>query len=198
MEGPAQSRRDFIATLGASGAALLALQAPLLASLGACARDAALRDEPFTFLTIEQGRALSAVADRIIPAVDGLPGANEAGAVHFMDLALGGPLEGMKPLVVDGLADLEKRTRALGGRARSFAELAPEAQDEQLRAVEKTPFFGVAFMLVVMGTLSDPKYGGNRDGVGWRLVQVEHAARWQPPFGYYDAEWMREHPGEVI
>jgi hypothetical protein len=91
MEGPAQSRRDFIATLGASGAAWLALQAPLLASLGACARDAALRDEPFTFLTVERGRALSAVADRIIPAVDGLPGAKEAGAVHFVDLALFSP-----------------------------------------------------------------------------------------------------------
>jgi gluconate 2-dehydrogenase gamma chain len=197
MAGSSQSRRDFIATLGASGAAWLALQAPLLASLGACARDAAQRGESFTFLTAEQGRAMAAVADRIIPAVDGLPGAKEAGAVHFVDLALGGPLADAKPLIVEGLADLDKRALALGGRAQSFAELAPDAQDEQLRAVEKTPFFGAAYTLVVMGTLSDPKYGGNRDGAGWRLVQLKHAARWEPPFGYYDAEWMREHHGDV-
>ena len=189
---------DFFLPLGASGAALLALQAPLLASLGACARDAALRDEPFTFLTAEQGRALIALADRILPAVDGFPGAKEAGAAHFVDLALGGPLAEMNPLLADGLADLDKRTHALGGRAQSFAELAPDAQDEQLRAVEKTTFFGIAYMLVVMGTLSDPKYGGNRDGAGWRLVQLQHAARWQPPFGYYDAEWMREHHEQVV
>ena len=188
MESPAQSHRDFIATLGASGAALLALQAPLLASLGACARDAALRDEPFTFLTAAQGRAMLAVADRIIPAVDDLPGAKEAGAAHFVDLALGGPLAEVKPIVLDGLADLDKRARALGGRAQSFAELAPDAQEAQLHAVEKTPFFGVAYMLVVMGTLSDPKYGANRDGTGWRLTEIQHAPRWQPPFGYYDAE----------
>jgi hypothetical protein len=93
MEDPVQSRRDFIATLGASGAAWLALQTPLLASLGACARDSATRGESFTFLSAEQGRTLAAVADRIIPAVDGLPGAERAGAVHFIDLALGGPLE---------------------------------------------------------------------------------------------------------
>lgn len=197
MDGPAQSRRDFLATLGASGAAWLALQAPLLASLGACARDAALRNEPFTFLTAEEGRAMSAVADRILPGVDGLPGATEAGAVHFIDLAIGGPFADAKPLLLEGIADLDRRAQALGGRAKSFAELGAEAQDAQLRAVERTPFFGLAYALAVMGTLSDPKYGGNRDGAGWRLAQIQHAPRWQPPFGYYDAEWMHEHHGEV-
>jgi hypothetical protein len=197
MDGPVQSRRDFIATLGASGAAWLALQTPLLASLGACARDAAMRDESFTFLTAEQGRTLAAIADRIIPAVDGLPGAERAGAVHFIDLALGGPLADAKEVVLDGVADLDKRARALGGRAKSFADLSAEARDAQLRAVEKTPFFTLAHTLVLMGTLSDPRYGGNRDGVGSRLTQIQHAPRWQPPFGYYDAEWAREHHGEV-
>jgi hypothetical protein len=197
MEDPAQSRRDFIATLGASGAAWLALQTPLLASLGACARDAAMRDESFTFLTAEQGRTLAAIADRIIPAVDGLPGAERAGAVHFIDLALGGPLAGMKEIVLAGAADLDERSLALGGRAKSFADLPADARDVQLRAVEKTPFFALAHSLVVMGTLSDPRYGGNRDGVGSRLTQIQHAPRWQPPFGYYDAEWAREHHEEV-
>jgi hypothetical protein len=197
MEGPVQSRRDFITTLGASGAAWLALSTPLLASLGACARDAAMRDEPYTFLTAEQGRTLAAVADRIIPAVDDLPGAERAGAVHFIDLALGGPLADMKEVVLAGVADLDERARALGGRAKSFADLPADARDAQLRAVEKTPFFTLAHTLVLMGTLSDPRYGGNRDGVGWRLTQIQHAPRWQPPFGYYDAEWSREHHEEV-
>ncbi len=197
MEGPAQSRRDFITTLGASGAVWLALQTPLLASLGACARDAAMRDEPFTFLTAEQGRTLAAVADRIIPPVDGLPGAERAGAVHFIDLALGGPLADAKDVVLNGVADLDERARALGSRAKSFADLPADARDAQLRAVEKTPFFALAHSLVVMGTLSDPRYGGNRDGVGSRLTQIQHAPRWQPPFGYYDAEWSHDHNGEV-
>jgi hypothetical protein len=197
MEDPAQSRRDFIATLGASGAAWLALQTPLLASLGACARDAATRGESFTFLSAEQGRTLAAVADRIIPAVDGLPGAERAGAVHFIDLALGGPLADAREIVLEGAADLDKRARTLGGRAKSFADLPADARDAQLRSVEKTPFFAVTHTLVLMGALADPRSGGNRDGVGWRLTQIQHAPRWQPPFGYYDAEWAREHHEEV-
>jgi hypothetical protein len=36
-----------------------------------------------------------------------------------------------------------------------------------------------------------PTYGGNRDGVGWKLIGFEDRHTFQPPFGYYD----RDYPG---
>jgi hypothetical protein len=39
-----------------------------------------------------------------------------------------------------------------------------------------------------------PSYGGNRGGVGWKLIGFEDAHVFQAPFGYYD----RDYPGFVI
>jgi hypothetical protein len=39
-----------------------------------------------------------------------------------------------------------------------------------------------------------PSYGGNRDGVGWKLIGFEDSHVFYPPFGHYD----RDYPGFVI
>ena len=38
---------------------------------------------------------------------------------------------------------------------------------------------------------ASPEYGGNRDGVGWRMIGFVDEHAFQPPFGYYD----RDYPG---
>lgn len=191
--GTGLSRREFLAA-GGLGAAWALLSGPWLAAIGAAAHEAAARGAAFGNLTQAQGRALAAVVDRIIPAVDGLPGATAAGAVHFADFALEGPASGLKDMLVAGLDKLDGSARALQPGSTGFAELPPTAQDKLLRAIDKSPFFHAASMLAIFGTFSAPQYGGNRDGVGWELVQMEQRMRWQPPFGWYDAQWAHEHP----
>ena len=44
---------------------------------------------------------------------------------------------------------------------------------------------------VVVGMLADPKYGGNRDKVGWRLLGFEDRFHWTVPFGDYDRRRTR-------
>jgi hypothetical protein len=39
-----------------------------------------------------------------------------------------------------------------------------------------------------MGFLADPKYGGNRDQVGWKHIGFDNLEMYEPPFGFYDAE----------
>ena len=34
-----------------------------------------------------------------------------------------------------------------------------------------------------------PSYGGNRDGVGWKLLGFQDAHVFYPPFGYYDRDY---------
>ena len=132
---------------------------------------------------------MRAFAARIIPSGDGLPGADEAGAAWFADGALGGPLAAMRELVAGGLADLDARAQTAHGAA--FADVTPEQQDAIMRDIEEEPFFFIGRMLTVLGTFSDPGHGGNRDHVGFALLEMEHAPAYQPPFGWYDEQLAR-------
>lgn len=185
------TRREFVSSTAALfGGGWLWLQLPVFATLSACARDAAQRNDPFTNLTAAEGGTMRAFAARIIPSGDGLPGADEAGAAWFVDGALGtDAFRAAGPVLVDGLADLDDR--ALAAHAVPFSDATAEQQDALLHEVEDTPFFFVARLLTVAGTFSDPAHGGNRDHAGFTLLQMEHAPAYQPPFGWYDAQHAR-------
>lgn len=184
------TRREFVSSSAALfGGGWLWLQLPALASLSACAREAARTDAPFSVLSADAGRAMRAFAARIIPSGDGVPGADEAGAAWFVDGALAGPMAPVRELVEAGLADLDTRAAAAHGVA--FSDATPEQQDDMLREVEDSQFFFMARLLTVAGTFSDPALGGNRDHAGFTLLRMEHRAAYQPPFGWYDAEYAR-------
>jgi hypothetical protein len=185
------TRREFVSSTAALfGGGWLWLQLPAVATLAACSRDAAQRNDPFAILSADEGRAMRAFAARIIPSGDGLPGANEAGAAWFVDGALGGPMAGVRELITTGLADLDTRTADAHGVA--FADASVDQQDAIMRSVEDTQFFFLARLLTVVGTFSDPSHGGNRDHVGFTLLQMEHAPAFSPPFGWYDEQYVRE------
>ena len=128
---------------------------------------------------------MAAFAANIVPS-DEVPGATEAGAVYFVDAAVGSYFAPMHASIKDGLADLD--ARALSRGAASFSSLPADLQIAVMKDVENTPFFFNARMLTVFGVLADPKYGGNRNNVGLELIRREHGGAWQPPFGYYDAQ----------
>src|SRR5690606_19701894 len=178
-------RRAFI---GASSRALggfwLWTHPALAAAVSACARDAALGSQSFQVLTSTEAAALRAFAARIFPS-DELPGAEEAGAIHFIDAALGGFAEGMTTPVRALAAGLDDHARQRGSE--SFAALAEPAQDEVISSLEGTVPFDLGRTLVLMGVLADPAHGGNRNHAATELVGIEHAPAWRPPFGYYDA-----------
>lgn len=184
---PLPSRRAFLAESGRTlSTGVLALELPWVAALAACARDDARAASPFKNLTPAEARTMRAFAAQILPADGDLPSAEEAGALYFVDRALVAPqMAGEAKNVRAGLADLDTRARGAGGA--DFAALSPASQIAVMKAVEKTPFFGTARMLVVAGTFADPSYGGNRDMAGARIAGIEHAASFHAPFGWYDA-----------
>ena len=131
---------------------------------------------------------MEAFAAQIIPSDASLPGAREAGAVYFIDRALGSHFAQMKEPMKAGIADLDARARRRVRRARDFADLSSADQVRVMRQVESEPFFFMGRMLTVMGVFADPGYGGNRDGAGLRILGIEHKPAYQPPFGWYDAQ----------
>ncbi len=164
------------------------MQLPALATLATWARTAAAQQAPFTTLTADEARTMEAFAAQIVPSDANLPGAREAGAIWFIDRALGTHFAAMKEPVKQGIADLDARARRRVRTAKSFADLDSANQIRVMRQVEQQPFFFMGRMLTVMGVFADPGYGGNRDHAGARILGIEHQPSYQPPFGWYDAE----------
>jgi len=142
-------------------------------------------------LTPAQADVVSALTSRILPAVDGRPGAREAGALAFIDRALATFNAAQRPLYTEGIADLNRRAQAKVTGAAGFAALASGQQDEVIREIEATPFFQAVRLDTIVGTFALPSWGGNRDYMGWHLLGLEHQMTFQAPFGYYDADANR-------
>ena len=139
-------------------------------------------------LTPAQLDVVSALTSRILPGVDGRPGASQAGAAYFIDRALGTFNAAQRPLYTEGIADLNRRAQTKVAGAASFAALTVAQQDEVIREIEPTPFFQAVRLDTIVGTFALPSWGGNRDYMGWHLLGLEHQSSFQAPFGYYDAE----------
>jgi gluconate 2-dehydrogenase gamma chain len=193
-----QDRRRFLRVAMASGAAWAAADLGQVEAALAWADEqqhaqhrqgaAATSDQTrFSALTKAQADAIEAMTSRILPAVDGRPGAREAGAVYFIDRALATFNAAQKAMYVAGVEDLDQRAAAKGP-GQGFAALMPGQQDDLLREVERTPFFQTVRFDTLVGTFALPSWGGNKDFAGWKLLGVEHRPFFQAPFGYYDAE----------
>jgi gluconate 2-dehydrogenase gamma chain len=138
-------------------------------------------------LTKEQAAVIDAMTSRILPAIDGRPGAHEAGVVAFIDRSLATFNAAQKRLYADGVQDLNRRAAEKGTAMGGFATLTPGQQDELLHDIEQTPFFQTVRFHTIVGTFALPTWGGNRDYAGWRMLGFEHQPAFQPPFGFYDA-----------
>ena len=190
------SRRTFLRVAGgALGGAWLTLD---LSKVAQAAQDAhAAResgDAPDTsFLSRAELADVDAITAQIIPT-DDTPGAREAGVALFIDRALATFFGRMAPDFRSQLAAFRLRCQAQHPDAGSFAALSNEQQIEFLKQVDRTPFFERVRLLTLVGMFAMPKYGGNRDGIGWKLMGFQDQHIFTPPFGYYD----RDYPGFKI
>ena len=136
----------------------------------------------YEHLTAEEADLLEAIADQLIPSDDLGPGAVAAGAVVYIDRALGGALSESRDAYRAGLAAFDRYCRA--SRGAPFRELPHVDQVSALIDVEtgaatgartgfagsSAAFFNMVRGHVLQGTFGDPWYGGNRDYVGWDLI----------------------------
>jgi gluconate 2-dehydrogenase gamma chain len=159
-------RRDFLKA-GATAAAVAA------AGCGAA-------PGPWRTLSEDEARALAVLCDQIVPP-DQDPGAAAAGVVRFIDRQLATHQKDRRAVYRLGLRALDASARRRDGRV--FADLgdaqrATLVRDVEMGRVEAADWAGVdpaAFLgLVVdhtmMGFYGDPRHGGNRDRVSWRML----------------------------
>jgi hypothetical protein len=192
MTNAGPTRRDFLGgACGVLGATWVAAQWPAIAAAHTHALTAIADAQPgaLEFLSPQDARDVDAIVAQIIPS-DDAPGAREAGTVHFVDRSLSTWLAPRAPSFRAGLRDFQAKFQAAyppGG----FAQSVDETQVAFLVSVEAGEFFQTLRALTLIGMFALPAYGGNRDGIGWRLIGFEDQHVFAPPFGFYD----RDYPG---
>ena len=142
----------------------------------------------FTVLAPDEVETLAAIAERIFPTTD-TPGAVEIGALNYIDIALAGDYAPSAPLYREGLRLVNRNARTRFGAL--FSDLTDEQKDAVLVAFEAgavagfkkaAEFFETVRYHVLEGIFCEPQYGGNKDMIGWRLVDFPGQQ-----FGYADA-----------
>ena len=188
------ARRNFLlSTSGLFTSAWLASNWSGIASAAEHAHLSAQSPAPasakFELLSPAEAADVDALSAQILPAGKVGGGAREAHAVYFIDRALATFFADRAATFRKGLADFQQAFHSAQPGAHSFAAADGAAQIAFLKTVDRTPFFDSARQLTILGMLSAPKYGGNLDGTGWKLMGFEDQHIFEPPFGYYDREY---------
>jgi gluconate 2-dehydrogenase gamma chain len=139
---------------------------------------------PWRFLTADEARTVEAISEHIVPA-DQDPGATQAGVVNFIDRQLVGHLKHLQPTYREGIAGVNQTSLAMHGKP--FAALPSSQQLGVLTALEKNEapgeiwkrrsareFFGLVVSHTMQGFYGDPRHGGNREGVSWKMLGLPY------------------------
>ena len=150
MTAQAELRRRTLLAMGLSAAA------------GSC-RGA------WRFFTEDEARTVDARAAQRSPSSPG-PGAREAGAVYYIDIQLSRRFRKHQRAYREGLAGVDETSRKATGKR--FVELTSEQQIEVLNTLEEhaKPFFQLILAHTRQGFYGDPRHGGNRNMVSWKMV----------------------------
>lgn len=195
MELAVPSRRQFLNAIGnLASAGWIAINWPQIAAAAEHSGHDA-EAPPTTIKTLSEGEAatVDAIANLIVPGGT-TPGARDAHVIYFIDNALGSFFAAQLPSFREGLGEFTDTYTAKYGAYVSFASTVEAQQIAFLKDIEKSPFFLAVRRLTVLGLLALPKYGGNHDNLGWKLIGVEDNHAWEPPFGFYDQDYAGFEP----
>ncbi len=185
------SRREFLVGMSAvsavwlSGAIACRDSAPPNADTHEPDANSAEQPAGFVHFAPDDAADVEAIAARIFPT-DDTPGAREAGVVYFIDRSMTTFAVDQADFFAVGLRDLNAAVANAHAGVARFAQLGDAQQDAMLRTIEGGEFFGAVRFATIAGMFALPKYGGNRDFIGWNLVDQRSVMEYKPPFGWYD------------
>lgn len=160
-------RREFLKRV----AVVFAVSATLPVSLNAISAEEKLiaaewREDPWW--------TLYEVQEHLFPHTEDAPGAKDIGATLYLKRELANPRIDREEadLIVKGvgwLNDLSEKNHK-----RRFVDLGKEKREVVLREIEQSRvgsrWLSLLIYYVIEALLSDPVYGGNPDGIGWKWL----------------------------
>ena len=125
------------------------------------------------FFTAAEARTVEAIAEQLIPG-DRDPGARQAGVVDYIDLQLTRSFKKHQRVYREGLAAADAAARNRFGQG--LAELPAAQQAEVLTGLERSarPFFDLILTHTRQGFYGDPRHGGNRNMVSWKMLGLPY------------------------
>lgn len=142
------------------------------------------RASSFAVLSPAEGLEVVALSSTVLPETE-TPGAEQAGAVRFIDAALAGFDHDQLAVYRQGLADVASRSRQMFPPATRFSDLSESQRTALLKSIEKTEFFEKLRTHTILAYFGNPQFG-------WKLIGRDPAMHFEPPFGFYDAEGKAE------
>ena len=129
------------------------------------------REPAWRFFTAAEACTVEAICEQIIPT-DQDAGASGAGVVSYIDLQLTKHLRRYRGVYREGIARVDNFSRSHFGKA--LAELPPERQRMVVEEIEKNApsLFDILLAHTQQGFYGDPRHGGNRDGVSWKMLAL--------------------------
>jgi gluconate 2-dehydrogenase gamma chain len=123
------------------------------------------------FLTLDELQTVDAICEQFIPA-DQDPGARAAGVVNYIDTQLAGRFKKHREAYQKGIAAVN--AASVGRFGKPFAALPFDQQTGLLRQLEKPEarFFSLILQHTMQGFYGDPRHGGNRGCVSWKMLGV--------------------------
>jgi len=149
-------RRTFLGAGLAAGTAAIS-----------CSRSGA--GSPYRFFTADEGASVDASCETLIPT-DQDPGARQARVVNYIDIQLTRHFKRHQRIYRQGIALVESTARAKFGKR--FVEIQPGEQAAVLTEIEEKfkEFFDLVLAHTRQGFYGDPRHGGNRHMVSWKMV----------------------------
>lgn len=158
-----------------------ALTAAAAAGTGvACSSNRSL----WRYFTLDEARTLAGMVDQIIPP-DQDEGAVWAGVVNYIDRQLCGPFQNLQNVYRRGLAGVDQSSQVLYRKL--FADLDANQQVDLLHRLEEgktqdsawkqlspAEFFSTVVDHTMQGFYGDPRHGGNREGVSWKMLNIPY------------------------
>jgi hypothetical protein len=134
----------------------------------------------FAVLSPAEALEIVALSSTVLPETE-TPGAEQAGAVHFIDAALAGFDRDQLAVYRQGLADVASRSRQMFPPATRFSGLSERQRTAVLKSIEKTEFFERLRTHTILAYFGNPQFG-------WKLLGRDPAMHFEPPFGFYDTK----------
>lgn len=139
------------------------LAAAAAASAASCSRSGSR----WRFFTLPEAACVEALCDLIVPQ-DQEPGARWARVPEFIDRQLMGFHRGFQRVYREGVGSLDAACRKHYGKP--FAQLEPARRQAAVKAIGTTPFFTAVVTHTMQGFYGNPRHGGNREAVSWRML----------------------------
>jgi gluconate 2-dehydrogenase gamma chain len=165
------SRREFLNRLTMLSALALSYPPEALAVL----RNASAASRERDWLATDPWKTLAAVQEHLFPPTDEAPGASDIHAIDYLHKALENPAaDGEdKEFIVNGVGWLNELTQEQFKRP--FTALDEQQRETVLRRIEQSRagrnWLSLMLTYLIEALLSDPVYGGNPGGIGWRWLE---------------------------